>query len=256
MEKKLTKKEERAKEAEALSIAITNRMTLVFCLLVVSIIALVRVTQSSAVELWLLTALPIFRIVTAVLLVAAFAWRIVCASRKTAEQFRLLSSSLLLGVAATLFVAAMGYNPLGAFRTIVWLLAAALLFFVYEIYAVDFFLYTVVTVVGGMAASLVDSAAFRGREVLIAAFALGATLVAVAVVSYLAGCLEKQGTAPWVGKKLIAPAGMKALNAYIGCGVALLAVLGAVCLGHVMWFIAVLAVIYLVFAIVYTVKLM
>lgn len=252
----MTKKEERAKEAEALSNAITNRMTLVFCLLVVSIIALVRVTQSSATELWLLNALPVFRIVTAVLLVAALVWRGICGRRKTDERFRVLSSPLLLGVAAALFVAAMAYNPLGSFRVIVWLLAAALLFFVYEIYAVDFFLYTVVSVVGGMAASIVGTAAFRGREIFVAAVALGATLVAVAIVSYLAGCLEKDGTAPWVGGKLIAPAGMKALNAYIGCGVALLAVLGAVCFGHALWFIAALAAFYLVFAIAYTVKLM
>lgn len=252
----MKKKEERAKEAEALSNAITNRMTLIFCLLVVSIIALVRVTQFAETELWLLNALPVIRAVTAVLLIAALVWRIVCMKRKTDERIRVLSSPLLLGIAATLFVAALGYNPLGSFRTIVWLLAASLLFFVYEIYAVDFFLYTVVSVVGGMAASLVGAAAFRGHELLVSALALAATLVAVAVVSYLAGCLEKNGTAPWVGGKLIAPAGMKALNAYIGCGVALLAVLGAVCFGHVLWFAAALAAVYLVFAIVYTVKLM
>ena len=47
MEKKLTQKEKRALEAEAVSNAITYRMTIVFALLVVGILALIRVTQSA-----------------------------------------------------------------------------------------------------------------------------------------------------------------------------------------------------------------
>ena len=120
----------------------------------------------------------------------------------------------------------------------------------------DFFLFSVVTVVGAIAASLVGSSAFRGHETLVTVAALAAVLIAIAVVSRIAGKLEKNGTAPFVGKKIVAPAGMRALNAYIGCGAALLAVLGVVCFGHALWFIAALAVVYLVFGIIYTVKLM
>ena len=171
--------------------------------------------------------------------------------KKTDEAKRVLSSAFLCGIAGTIFVAAMFYYPLGASRIIAWFLAAALLFFVYEIYAVDFFLFSVVTVVGAIAASLVGSAAFRGQETLVTVAALAAVLIAIAVVSYIAGNLEKNGTAPF-----IAPAVMKALNAYIGCGAAFLAVLGVICFGHALWFIAALAVVYLIFGIIYTVKLM
>ena len=41
-----------------------------------------------------------------------------------------------------------------------------------------------------------------------------------------------------------------------GCGAALIAVLGVICFGHALWFIAALAVVYLIFGIIYTVKLM
>lgn len=256
MEKKLTQKEKRALEAEAVSNAITYRMTIVFALLVIGILALIRVTQTASSEMWLLNTLPVFRIVTGVLLAAAVVYRIVVRTKKTDESKRVLSSAFLCGVAGAIFVAALFYFPLGASRIIAWFLAAALLFFVYEIYAVDFFLFSVVTVVGAIAASLVGSAAFRGRETLVTVAALAAVLIAIAAVSYIAGSLEKNGTAPFVGRKIIAPAGMKALNAYIGCGAALLAVLGVICFGHALWFIAALAVVYLIFGIIYTVKLM
>lgn len=256
MEKKLTQKEKRALEAEAVSNAITYRMTIVFGLLVVGILALIRVTQSAASEMWLLGALPVFRIVTGVLLLAAIVFRIVTRAKKTDESKRILSSAFLCGIAGTLFVAAMTYYPLGASRIIAWFLAAALLFFVYEIYAVDFFLFSVVTVVGAIAASLVGSPAFRGHETAVTVAAVAAVLIAIAAVSYVAGNLEKNGTAPFAGKKIIAPAGMKALNAYIGCGAALLAVLGVICFGHALWCIAAHAVVYLIFGIIYTVKLM
>lgn len=254
MEKKLTQKEKRALEAEAVSNAITYRMTIVFALLVVGILALIRVTQSASSELWLMGALPVFRIVTGVLFLAAVTFFIVMRAKNTDESRRILTSAFLCGIAGTLFVAALVCYPLGPSRIIAWFLATALLFFVYEIYAVDFFLFSVVTVVGAIAASLVGSSAFRGYETLVTVAALAAVLIAV--VSHIAGNLEKNGTAPFVGKKIIAPAGMRALNAYIGCGAALLAVLGVVCFGHALWFIAALAVVYLVFGIIYTVKLM
>ena len=76
MEKKLTQKEKRALEAEAVSNAITYRMTIVFALLVVGILALIRVTQSASSELWLMGALPVFRIVTGVLFLAAVAYKV------------------------------------------------------------------------------------------------------------------------------------------------------------------------------------
>lgn len=256
MEKKLTQKEKRALEAEAVSNAITYRMTIVFALLVVGILALIRVTQSASSEMWLLGALPVFRIVTGALFLAAVVFRIVTRTKKTDESKRILSSAFLCGIAGTLFVAAMTYYPLGASRIIAWFLAAALLFFVYEIYAVDFFLFSVVTVVGAIAASLIGSPAFRGHETAVTVAAVVGVLIAIATVSYVAGNLEKNGIAPFVGRKIIAPAGMKALNAYIGCGAALLAVLGVICFGHALWFIAALAVIYLIFGIIYTVKLM
>ena len=228
MEKKLTQKEKHVLEVEAASNAITYRMTIVFALLVIGILALIRVTQTASSELWLLDALPVFRIVTGALLAVAVIYSIVCRMKKTDEAKRVLSSAFLCGIAGTIFVAAMFYYPLGASRIIAWFLAAALLFFVYEIYAVDFFLFSVVTVVGAIAASLVGSAAFRGQETLVTVAALAAVLIA----------------------------GMKALNAYIGCGAALLAVLGVICFGHALWFIAALAVVYLIFGIIYTVKLM
>ena len=256
MEKKLTQKEKRALEAEAVSNAITYRMTVVFAMLVVGILALIRVTQSASSETWLLGALPVFRIAAGVLTLSALVFRIVMRVRKVDESTRVLSSVLLLGTACTVFVAALFYYPLGASRIIAWFLAASLLFFVYEIYAVDFFLFSVVTVVGALAASLVGSPAFRGYETLVTALSLAAVLLAIAVVSYIAGSLEKNGVAPFVGRKIIAPAGMRALNAYIGCGAALLAVLGVICFGHALWFIGALAVVYLAFGILYTVKLM
>ena len=136
------------------------------------------------------------------------------------------------------------------------LLAFALLFFVYEIYAVDFFLCSLSVVVGCLCASVINSSGFRGMNAVANSIAVALTVLVAAACAAVAYQLAKKGKVQIFGKRLKKPAHMMPAAVYVGCAVAVLAVIGTLLFGNLFYFAAAVCVVYFIVAIIYTVKLM
>ncbi|MBQ8836882.1 MAG: hypothetical protein IJ002_05185 [Clostridia bacterium] len=249
MEKKLTK-EERIKEKEKLSVAVTGKMTAVFIALVVALMGLIYY-GSRIPSLALLTA---SQVVTALLVAAALVYCVLSLKKGTDTRFKVFSPIFTLGLAASAFFMTLMYPTVGATYTILALIAFAVIFFVYEIYPVDFFFSTALIFAGCITAAAVNSHAFTLVKDIIAVVVFA--VVAAAIV-YATVCLVKNGKLK-LGKKVIKkPYGMLPAAVIASAVAAAVSVLGVLFLGgYLMYFIAVAGIVYFVLAIIYTVKLM
>lgn len=257
MEKKVQKKEELIREKERLSNIVTNKMMVVFFALIFAVVVLCKMSGSSGIELQFYMALPYIQIAAAVLFAAALVWHIICTKRGVNAKEHVFSSPLLLGLSAALLFSVLLYGNLGgAFRIILALLAFGLLFFVYQIYAVDFFLCSVAVIVGCLSASVINAAGFRGMNVLVNCIAVALTLIASVGGAWLVYQMDKNGKVQLFGKLLKKPANMIPAAVYAGCAVSVLAVLGVLLFGHLLYCVAAVCVVYFIIAIIYTVKLM
>ncbi len=258
MERETSKKVQRRQDAFARSNAVTNKMTAIFCALVVLSIFFIKLSQDSAFELWFMTkALLWVQIGCGVLFLAALAWRIVSLRRHTDEHLTVFSSALLLGAAASLLGIMLLYLNFGAFRSIVTALVLTLLFFVYEVYPLDFFLFSIVISVGGMAASLAGSPAFGIARVHYVNIALAViVLLSTGICSLIMFRLKRDKKIEIAGHKILLAPDARPAVVYAAGVAALLAVGGAILFGHILYFVAALCAIYLLVAIFYTVKLM
>lgn len=257
MENKVQKKEELVREKERLSNIVTSKMMVVFFALIFAVVLLLKMSSSSGIEFGFYQALPYVQIVSAVLFAGALAWHIVCTKRGVNAKEHVFSSPLLLGLSAALLFCALFYGNFGgAFRTILALLAFALLFFVYEIYAADFFLCSVAVITGCLSASVINSAGFNGMNVPVNCIAVALTLIATVGCAWVVYQLDKKGKLELFGKRLKKPMHMVPAAVYAGCAVSLLAVVGVLLFGHLLYCIAAVCVVYFIIAIIYTVKLM
>ena len=240
MEKRVMNKEERMRERARLSNIVTNKMMVVFFALIFAVVLLLKLSGSAVTELAFYRTLPYLQIVSALLTGAAVAWYAVCKKRGVDAKERVFSAPMLLGLAASLLFTTLFYTGFGgAFRIILSLFAFALLFFVYQIYPIDFFLCSVAVVVG-----------------CISAFAVACTLAAAFGGSALVALLAKHGKVTLCGVRLKKPRNMNALLVYIGCAAAVLAVFGVLVFGHLLYWAAAAIAVYFAIAIIYTVKLM
>lgn len=256
VERNLTKKEERIREKEMLSSVITNKMTLVFLALVFAVVVLVRVSTLGG-ELAFVMALPYIRIAFGALTAASLVWWLLAKRRGVNFRMQTFSAPLFVGLFASGLFASLMYTGLGgAFRTVLVLLAFALLFFVYQIYAVDFFLCSVSVVVGCIAAAVVGSAGFANLYLLAAIPAVFAAIVAAAACIYVTFTLDRYGKMVILGKKIRRPIRMVPTAIYVAAAAALLGVLVSALVGYLLYCIAAVIAVYLVVAIIYTVRLM
>ena len=257
MENKVQKKEELMREKERLSNIVTSKMMVVFFALIIAIVFLCKMSSGSGIELKFYAALPYIQIAAAVLLAGALVWHIICTKRGVDAKEHVFSSPLLLGLSASLLFAALLYGNFGgAFRTILALLSFGLLFFVYQIYAVDFFLCSVAVITGCLSASVINSAGFHGMNVPVNCIAVVLTLIASVGCAFAVYRLDKNGKFELFGKRLKKPAHMVPAAVYAGCAAAALAVFAALLFGHLLYCIAAVCVVYFIIAIIYTVKLM
>lgn len=251
MEKKLTK-EERIKEKEKISNVITNKMAIVFVSLVIGIIAVVRFGEYAVPSP---VALLCAQIALGVLFAVALVWSILGYKRGVDYRMKVVSAPLVLGIAASALFAVLFYPAFGAFRIILSLIAFAVLFFVYEIYAADFFLCSVAVFVCCIAASVINSAGFRGYNILANCVAVAIAVLVSAVCAGIVYKLDKDGKVKLLVKTVRKPFGMKPALIYAGISVSLLSVVATLIFGYLLYFIAAVCVVYFIIAIIYTVKL-
>ena len=135
------------------------------------------------------------------------------------------------------------------------LLAFGLLFFVYQIYALDFFLCSVAVIIGCLCASVINNAGFGGMNVLVNCMAVLVTLAVSFVCAALVYKFTKERKITVLGKVLKRPSRMNHLAVYVGCLAAVLTVFAALIFGHLLYCIAAACAVYFVIAIIYTVKL-
>lgn len=248
-------KEERIREKERLANIVTSKMMVIFFALIFAVVLLFRLSSSAVVELKLYAALPYVQIAGAVLFAGALVWHILCTKRGVNAKDHVFSSPLLLGTAAAFLCSALLYMNFGAFRTILMLLAFGLLFFVYQIYAIDFFLCSVAVIVGCLSASVINNAGFSGMNVLVNCVAVLVTAGVAFVCATLTYKLTKEHKVTLCGRVFKRPARMNPLAVYAGCLAAVLAVLAVLLIGHLLYCIAAVCAVYFVIAIIYTVKL-
>lgn len=249
MENKL-KKSERIKLKEQQSAAVSGKMSTVFFALVAALMALIYCGGKYPTPA-LVLAVNISVIVFAVLTVAALAWCIVGAKNNKNYDTAVLSPLFVLGMSASaLFMAAM-FPAIDATYTILSLIAFSVVFFVYEIYPVDFFICTASVFSGCITAILL------GRiSVFVDVIAVMFHFAVVAACLFVTAKLVKKGSIKIGRKKIKKPYGMIPLAVYGCIAISLIALLGTLFFGHLLYFAAAACVVYFVVAIIYTVKLM
>lgn len=255
MEKKVQNREERVREKERLSNIVASKMMIVFFALLLAVVLLFRVGKSDML-ISFISALPYVQIGCAVLFLAALVGFIICYKRGVDAKEHVFSAPLLLGMSSVLFLIALLYNNFGgSFRTILVLLAFALLFFVYEIYSVDFFLCSTAVIVGCLCASVINNAGFHGMNFAVNCIAVALTVIVAFACAAIANRLHKNGKIILLGKRVRKPANMNPIAVYVGCAAAVIVVVGTLLFGHLLYWAAAVCIVYFVFAIIYTVKL-
>ena len=259
MERNLTKKAERIKDKERLSAVVTNKMMVVFLALVFAVAVLVKISSRGDTEIGFVLALPYIQLGFGILTAAAIAYYAHAAKRAVDARYVVFSAPLLLGIFATGLFASLIYTTIGgAFRTVLVMLALALLFFVYEIFSVDFFACSIAAVVSCIAAALINSAGVAGTFAVIAVKALAVIASAVACGGgiYLVNKLVKFRKIELFGKKIVRPVAMVPAAVITVMAVSFAAVIFSLVFGYLLYAVAAIAVCYIAAAIVYTVKLM
>ncbi len=250
MEKKLTK-EEKMKEKEALSNAVTGKMVVAFAALIVAISALIYFGERMILPP---VAVAAAQIVTGVLTIAALVWYSASVKGKKDYRFKVFSPAMTLGLAASALFVTLMYPTIDASRTIIAVIALAVLFFVYQIYPVDFFISSVSVISGCIAATVMNNHGVTLFKDLIIFAVYGAVMaICISVFAKLA----KYGKVKFGTKTVRKPSGMINAAVLASFAASILVVLGVLVLGgYLMYLIAAACVVYFVIAIIYTVKLM
>ena len=254
MKQNQIRKEDRIREKEMLSSIVTNKMIIVFLALVFAIAFLMKV-GSAAMLPGFIAALPYVQLGFAVLSAAALVWYVLCKKRGVDEKRRVLSSPLLLGLsAAGLFVALVFYGFGDPFKVILALLALTLLFFVYQVFGVDFYLASVAAVASAITAT-VYGASFGAWQIPVSALATLIALAAAVFAVYVSAVFDKRDRVVLGAFKLRRPQHTVPLAIFAVAAVSVLAMLASILL-PLIWCVAAIALVYVVVAIIYTVKLM
>ena len=258
MERNLTKKAERIKDKERLSAVVTNKMATVFLALVFAVAVIVRVSSNGATEIGFVTALPMIRISLAILFAVSLAYYVYSEYKKVDARYVVFSAPLLLGIFSAGLFASLIYTVIGgAFRTVLVLIAFAMLFFVYEIFSIDFVVCSVAAVFSCVAAALATSAGIPQGMVILA----DVLAVLVGAVTCFGGIwfvtrLVKERKLEIFGRKFRKPVTCVPAAVNTVMAVSFAALLFAIITGYLLYAVALIAVAYIVVAIIYTVKLM
>lgn len=252
MEKKLTR-EERIREKEKLSNIVTAKMAIVFVGLVVAIMLLIRLSEYSVPPLM---AVFVSQAVCGVLFFASVIWCVVSFRKGVDNKKTVWSAPFFCGFFGCMLFAALLFTSFDSFRIILSLIAFAVVFFVYEIYAFDFFLCTLSTVVGCVSAAAVSAGFGEMYKSAVNITAIAISAVVSVLCFVLVYRLNANGKLKF-GKSVVKkPSGGTHPLIYVGIVASLLVAAFAVFFGHLLYCIAAVCVIYFINAIIYTVKLM
>ena len=251
MENKLSK-QERIRQKKQLSDVVSGKMSTVFLLLVAAL-GLIVFLEQRGISRALLYGMNIAKIVFAVLTVLALVRCVISFKNGGEKEPRIFSPVFTLGLAAAALFATSVFFTIAATYTILALIAFAIIFFVYEIYPVDFFISTVAVFGGCIAAAIIDRPTVTLAKDCIILVLFLALLVVCAMAAYT---LISKGKIK-LGKKTVKrPRGMLPAAVFTCLAVALAVVLSVLFVGYLLYFVVAACIVYFIFAIIYTVKLM
>ncbi|MBR5538311.1 MAG: hypothetical protein IKU61_00280, partial [Clostridia bacterium] len=198
------------------------------------------------------------RISLAILFAVSLAYYIFSEHKKVDARYVVFSAPLLLGIFSAGLFASLIYTVIGgAFRTVLVLIALAMLFFVYEIFSIDFVVCSVAAVFSCIAAALATSAGVPAGMVI--PVAILAVLIGGAVCFggiWFVTRLVKERKIEIFGRKFRKPISCVPAAVNTVMAVSFAALLFAIITGYLLYAVALIAVTYIVAAIIYTVKLM
>jgi len=238
-----------------------NRMMVIFVAAVVYVVALLLLKKNgtSFETMFVLHALPIVRLVTGLLFAGTVIWNVVNRKRGVDESGWFFGTIHAVIAAFILFISAMLYSYVGNSGIVTGVIALTVAAFVYCFYQREFFAYTIFTLIGTLALYGVKS----GWSANIFKFIASIVLIAVAFILPIltivfATKAKKNGGVLKLGKSkfnIMKPDGMYA-PFYIGSVFMLAAaVVGLVFNSIAFYAIIAFLFLYLVFAIIYTVKM-
>lgn len=131
---------------------LSNRIMLLLIALTVIIVTLLllRKNNNNFEAGFIIGPLLGFRIGTGVLFAAAAVNFIIKKNAKTDESFKYFNSAFLLGISVVLFVLMLAFPYVLTIGTVIGLIGALLLYFLYCFYQRDFFVYASLTCVGSL----------------------------------------------------------------------------------------------------------
>lgn len=238
--------------------AIVNRMMAVFVAAVCAVVILLMIGNGGAIErTFVINVLPVMKIISLVLLAGTFVWYII--DRKSEhEHIRSFSPGVFVIAAATLTAVMWLYTQLGVIFTVGIIIAVSVSAFVYYFYQRDFFWFTILTIIGAI--SLVISR--QSLNVWIVKSVILIAVRAICVISSLGFMaviliLSKKGRMKLFGRELTMQNGTQRLPFIIAPVIITAGTAAAFFAASVATYAAfALLALYLVYAIIYTVKMM
>lgn len=236
-------------------------MMLAFVVAVVAVVALLMIGNGGARErTFVYSVLPIARIVSVVLLAGTAAWFCVCRVKKRDESQRVITSTFVFIVALVLCLSMLLYTVIGVTLIIAAVIAVTIAAFVKYFYARDFYWLTILTAV--QAACVVGARAAAGQVIwktIASSVCIGLSFI-IPVVVIIFFCIVKKndGNFKFKGKdhKILKP-GYLASPFFITAGLTLVGAVTAIAAPAIaIYAVFALLAAYLVFAIIYTVRMM
>lgn len=248
-------------EIELKNNTIVNRMMIMFGLATAAVVALLLIKRSGGAteRIFVLDWLFYLKIASGILLAGAIVYFAVQKKRNVDESLKMFSSITLLILTVILFSICMLYQYFGNMAMVIIVIGALVLSFVYNFYQRDYFYYSVFTVINVMLMYLVRTGLSRmiWKNILIYTSKVLIFVIPVIVVGVLLYAKVKDGAVKFNGKSyMIMKPSYLYLPFYIGAAIAIIAGVVGLFLGsYVIYLIIAQLAVYLLFGIIYTIKM-
>lgn len=241
---------------------IVNRMMIMFVLATAVIVALLLLDKQPArvVSGFRTNVIPYIQIASAVLLIGAIVFKVIRYNKKVFDGNKVLSSSTLLTLSIIFFSLSALYKFLGNSKTVIAVIGVLVVAFVWYFFQKDYFYYTIYTIISvlllfgirnGPSPTLIRNIIYFASYVLV-------VLIPVVLLIMLMTARKNKGVFKVGGKRyLIMKPSYLYFPFFVGIAVTLIgAILGFILSSLVIYVIIALFAAYLIFGIVYTVKMM
>lgn len=247
----MIKKEENIRKSDT----VANRLYVLFFAALALVFAIIKVGNSIDLLLKYTYELkPFFLIGAGVLLILAIVYRFICYKKEKDERFITFSSSYLLLIATSIFCIVALFGSVLSRDLLALVIIGSVLFFIYNIYEREFFWYSLYTAVGYLIFDVKFSSSLSLPRILVCA---GAIVLSVAVIIAVASAKHKRGMLVLFGKNA-GTVSKKGVYAFLITSALVIAamILSLFIAGISSYSMMLLFVSYMVFAVVYTLKMM